>query len=60
MLGVFVLPKYDNMRLDEMMIKDHHAVEYHGQSKEEIKEQHLKNREYVTILEDVLNPNYIR
>ena len=59
-LGVFVLPKFDNMRLDEMMIRDHHAVSYHGQSKEEIKEQHLKNREYVTILEDVLNPNYIR
>lgn len=59
-LGVFVLPKCGNMRLDEMMIKNHHAVQYHGQSKEEIKEQHLKNREYVTILSDIHNPNYIR
>ena len=59
-LGVFVLPKFDNMRLDEMMIKKHHAVDYHGQSKEEVQEQHLKNREFVTILEDIHNPNYIR
>jgi micrococcal nuclease len=59
-LGVFVLPEYNNQRLDEMMIKNHHAVEYYGQSKEEIQEQHLKNREHVVILENVLNPNYIR
>jgi micrococcal nuclease len=59
-LGVFVLPEHNNQRLDEMMIKNHHAVEYYGQSKEEIKEQHVKNREYVTILEDIHNPNYIR
>ena len=59
-LGVFVLPEYDNQRLDEMMIKNHHAVDYHGQSKDDIQEQHLKNREHVVILEDVLNKNYIR
>jgi micrococcal nuclease len=59
-LGVFVLPEHNNQRLDEMMIKNHHAVEYYGQSKEEIQEQHLKNREHVVILENVLNPNYIR
>jgi len=33
------------------MIKNHHAVDYHGQSKEEVQEQHLKNREFVTIVE---------
>ena len=59
-LGVFVLPKTNNLRLDELMIKNHHAVEYYGQSKEEVQEQHLKNREFVTILEDIHNPNYIR
>ena len=48
-LGVFVLS--DGNRLDELMIKNHHAVDYHGQSKEEVQEQHLKNREYVTIVE---------
>ena len=48
-LGVFVLP--DGNRLDELMIKNHHAVDYHGQSKEEVQEQHLKNREFVTIVE---------
>ena len=59
-LGVFVLPDYDNQRLDEMMIKNYHAVDYHGQSKDDIQEQHLKNREHVVILEDVLNKNYFR
>ena len=48
-LGVFVLP--DGNRLDEFMIKNHHAVDYHGQSKEEVQERHLKNREFVTIVE---------
>ena len=48
-LGVFVLP--DGNRLDELMIKNHHAVDYHGQSKEEVQEQHLMNREFVTIVE---------
>ena len=48
-LGVFVLP--DGNRLDELMIKNYHAVDYHGQSKEEVQEQHLKNREFVTIVE---------
>ena len=43
-LGVFVV---NGKRLDELMIEKHHAVEYHGQSKEEIKEQHLKNREHI-------------
>mgnify|MGYP003670631685 FL=1 len=42
------------------MIKNHHAVDYHGQAKDDIQEQHLKNREHVVILEDVLNKNYIR
>ena len=48
-LGVFVLPSGN--RLDELMINNHHAVDYHGQSKEEVQEQHLKNREFVTIVE---------
>ena len=32
-----------------IMIRDHIAVEYHGQSKEEIQEQHIKNREFLDI-----------
>tara|TARA_R100000697_G_scaffold9616_1_gene15289 strand:+ start:822 stop:1232 length:411 start_codon:yes stop_codon:yes gene_type:complete len=43
-LGVFVI---NGKRLDELMIENHHAVVYYGQSKEEIKEQHLKNREHI-------------
>lgn len=33
--------------LNDKMIKEHHAVEYHGQSKEDIQEAHIKNRKYV-------------
>ena len=31
------------------MIEEHHAVAYEGQSKEEIEEQHLANRERVKL-----------
>ena len=30
--------------LNQLMIEKHHAVAYHGQSKEDIVEEHLKNR----------------
>ena len=33
--------------INQKLIDNHHAVAYHGQSKEEIQEQHLKNREMV-------------
>ena len=39
----------DNVSMSENMIKEHHAVPYHGQSKEEIAEAHLKNREFVNL-----------
>ena len=39
----------DNVSMSDTMIKEHHAVPYHGQSKEEIAEAHLKNREFITI-----------
>ena len=48
-LGDFVLPSYNNQSLNEMMVEKHHAVKYHGQSKEDIQEQHLKNREQVEL-----------
>ncbi len=32
-----------------MMIEKHYGVKYHGQSKEEIAEEHLKNREFVQL-----------
>ena len=35
--------------VNQKMIEEHHAVEYHGQSKEEIAEQHIKNREFVNL-----------
>lgn len=47
-LGEFIV--YDNgldayRSVNEMMIENHIAVAYHGQSKDDIEEEHLKNRE---------------
>ena len=36
--------------INDLMIKNHHAVSYHGQSKEDISEQHIKNRDLVVPL----------
>ena len=38
----------DETTLNQMLIDEHHAVEYKGQSKEEIAEGHLENREFFT------------
>ena len=35
--------------VNQKMIEEHHAVEYHGQSKEEIAQQHLENRKKVIL-----------
>ena len=35
----------DGVNLNNLMTLNHYAVIYHGQSKTEIKEEHLKNRE---------------
>ena len=50
-LGMFkVFDKKDDKEsmLHEMMIRDHIGVAYHGQSKESIAEEHLKNRELLS------------
>ena len=47
-LGEFIIydAETDAYRsVNQMMIEKHIAVEYHGQSKEDIEEAHLKNRE---------------
>jgi micrococcal nuclease len=46
-LGQFKLE--DGTILNEKMITEHHAVAYHGQSKEEIAEGHIANREFVNL-----------
>ena len=38
-------------RINDYMIEKHHAVAYYGQSKQDIEEQHVKNREFVTLNE---------
>ena len=35
--------------LSEEMIYMHHAVKYHGQSKEDIREAHLANRKFINV-----------
>ena len=51
-LGEFVV--YDTKKsawrsLNEIMIEEHHAVAYHGQSKEDIAEEHIRNRALVVL-----------
>ena len=45
-LGVLFV---DGVNVNEKMIEDHHAVAYHGQSKDEIMEAHLANRQKLTV-----------
>ena len=54
-LGKFLV--YDNkedrqMHLGDIMIREHLAVKYEGQSKEDIAEQHIKNRELCCLPEE--------
>ncbi len=49
-LGKFLI--YDKktdaqMTINDWMIREHHAVAYHGQNKETIAEEHLRNRKEV-------------
>ena len=51
-LGKFLV--YDikedrQMHLGDIMIREHLAVAYHGQSKEEIAEGHIENRQYINV-----------
>ena len=54
-LGKFLV--YDHqtdsqMHLGDIMIREHLAVKYEGQSKEDIAEQHIKNRELCFLPEE--------
>jgi len=42
---------YADQSINSYMIEKHHAVGYFGQSKQDIQEQHLKNRELVILNE---------
>ena len=42
-MGEFIME--DGRYYTEVMVETHHAVPYHGQSKDDIQEEHLKNRE---------------
>lgn len=49
-LGEFIVEVEDNrININQLLVDNHHAVEYQGQSKETIKEQHLANRELVQL-----------
>jgi micrococcal nuclease len=53
-LGSFKL--FDGTNLNEWMIKNHHAVAYHGQSKNDIAEEHLINRGHVdSAMEEIVS-----
>ena len=36
--------------VNQLLIDNHHAVRYHGQSKEDIQEEHLENREKLNLV----------
>ena len=40
---------YADQSINEHMVEQNHAVEYFGQSKEDIEKEHLENRELVII-----------
>ena len=40
---------YADQSINEHMVEQNHAVEYYGQSKEDIEEEHLQNRELVIL-----------
>ena len=42
---------YTDKSINTYMIEKYHAVAYHGQSKEDIEKEHIKNREFVTLNE---------
>jgi endonuclease YncB( thermonuclease family) len=46
-LGKFKLD--DGTILNDKMIREHHAVAYYGQSKDDIEEEHIKNRSLVVL-----------
>ena len=50
-LGVFLVDDGEGRTrsVNDWLISEHHAVEYMGQSKDAIAEQHLKNRELVEL-----------
>ena len=35
----------EDTNINELMIQEHHAVKYHGQSKDDIEAEHLVNRQ---------------
>ena len=45
-LGEFVA---DDTTVNQLLIDTHNAVAYHGQSKEDIAEEHLENRKHVVM-----------
>lgn len=40
---------YADKSVNQYLIEKHHAVSYHGQSKEKIAEQHIQNRKHVIL-----------
>ena len=41
---------YVDQSINDYLVEKHHAVRYYGQSKDDIKEEHLANREKVSIV----------
>ena len=51
-LGEFVV---EDTTLNQLLIDTHNAVAYYGQSKEDIAEEHLRNRERLGHLSEIID-----
>ena len=49
----------DDVNINQLMVKCHLAVAYHGQSKDDVEEEHMRNRD-VLIEKGLFNPEEIK
>ena len=49
----------DDVNINQLMVKCHLAVSYHGQSKDDVEEEHMRNRA-VLIEKGLFNPEEVK
>jgi micrococcal nuclease len=49
----------DDVNINQLMVKCHLAVAYHGQSKDDVEEEHMRNRD-VLIEKGLFNPEEVK
>ena len=49
----------DDVNINQLMVECHLAVAYHGQSKDDVEEEHMRNRD-VLIEKGLFNPEEVK